>query len=361
MVRALLEGAEERGWKGTAVFSAVAEGRDWLARLRADHGDAVLLAPEGDRGELAGWLDELARDAGPAILHTHFTRYDLPALAVARRRPETAVIWHVHTPLYRGARAFARNGVKYAVLGRRADAILASGAAVADSLSRVGLPRRRVEVAGSGVRTDRFPLLADSERADARSELGLEPGARPLVHFGWDWFLKDGDLFLATVRELLEGGGQDALSVGAGEVGAAAIAEAGLGDTVRVVEPRDDVRTLYAAAEVFVSSSRVEGEPFAVIEALLSGTPVAASDLPGHRDVCSGLEAARVAAREPAAMAAAIRSLLALSPEERRRAAEATRNQVAARFDLGAWTERMFDRYRRALDRGAEDAEGGGG
>lgn len=375
MLRGLLEGARERGWKATVVLSAVAEGRGWLAQLRADHGDAVVLAPAdwevrpkagplppgrrvpglGGRGELANWLGDLLEGPGPAILHTHFTRFDLPALAVARSRPGTAVIWHVHTPLYRGARARARNAVKYALLGRRADAILVSGAAVADSLARVGVRRGRIEVAGSGVRTDRFPLVSEDERARARADLGLSPEARPLVHFGWDWFLKDGDLFLATVRELLgkeaAGRGPVALTVGAGEAGAEAIRREGLDGAVSVIEPREDVRTLYAAAEVFVSSSRVEGEPFAVIEALLSGTPVAVTDLPGHRDVCGGLEAARVAERRPEALAAAIESLLASPPEARRAAAEATRGQVAARFDLGAWTERMFDRYRRALDR----------
>jgi glycosyltransferase involved in cell wall biosynthesis len=354
MVRGLLEGARERGWEATVVLSGVAEGRDWLARLRADFGDAVVLAPEADRSELAGWLGGLLNGGAPAILHTHFTRFDLPALAVARRRPGTAVIWHVHTPLYRGMRARARNAVKYALLGRRADAILVSGAAVADSLARAGVRRSRVEVAGSGVRTDCFPLVSEDERARARADLGLSAQDRPLVHFGWDWFLKDGDLFLAAVRELLgadRAGQPPALTVGAGEAGVQAIQREGLNGAVSVIEPRDDVRTLYAAAEVFVSSSRVEGEPFAVIEALLSGTPVAVTDLPGHRDVCGGLEAARVAERRPEAMAAAIESLLAEPPEARRAAAEATRGQVAARFDLGAWTERMFDRYRRVLDR----------
>lgn len=356
MLRALLEGAEERGWRGTVVLSAVAEGRDWLADLRADHPDAVLLAPEGGRGELAEWLGGVLRPDEPTILHTHFTRFDLPAREVAARRSGTAVIWHVHTPLYRGPRALARNAVKYALLGRRVDAILVSGAAVADSLVRAGVRRRRIEVAGSGVRTDRFPLVSEDERRRARQELGLDAGARPLVHFGWDWFLKDGDLFVATIRELLgagEGPEPVAVTVGAGDAGARAISAAGLQGVVQVTEPRDDVRTLYAAAEVFVSTSRVEGEPFAVIEALLSGTPVAVTDLPGHRDVCGGLPAARVAERRPEAMAAAIESLLAQPTDTRRAAAEASRGQVAARFDLAAWTERMFDRYRRALDRHA--------
>jgi glycosyltransferase involved in cell wall biosynthesis len=355
MVRSLLEGAAERGWDGSVVFSAVAEGRPWLDELRADHDEAVLLAPEVDRSELADWLAGLLPEQAPAILHTHFTRFDLPALAAARRHGRTAVVWHVHTPLYRGARPLARNAVKYGLLGRRADAILASGAAVADSIARVGVPRARVEVAGSGVRTENFPLVDESERESARAALGLGREDAPLVHFGWDWFLKDGDLFLETVRALVgrgEGGsGPVALTVGANDVGAAAIAQLGLEGRVRVVEPRDDVRTLYAAAGVFVSSSRVEGEPFAVIEALLSGCLVAVTDLPGHRDVCGGLETARVAERRPEALADAIESLRALQGDERRRAVESTREQVATRFDLGRWTAAMFDRYSRVLGR----------
>lgn len=350
MARALLEGAKARGWEATVVFSAVSEGRRWLAELRGDHSDAVHIAPEGGRAELAAWLAELAASPGPAILHTHFTRYDLPALAVARGRAETAVVWHVHTPLYAGPRALVRNAVKYAVLGRRADAILASGVAVRDSIGRVGVPRSRVHVAGSGVRTEAFPLVTEPEQARARAELGFSPDAGPLVHFGWDWFLKDGDLFVATVRELVDRGASPlALTVGAGEPGAEAIRSAGLDGVIRVAEPRDDVRTLYAAAEVFVSSSRVEGEPFAVIEALLSGTPVAATDLPGHRDVCGGLETTRVVERRPESMADAIGSLLSSPRAEREQAAQATRAQVAARFGLDAWTERMFDSYLRVL------------
>jgi glycosyltransferase involved in cell wall biosynthesis len=353
MLESLLEGARDRGWEAIAVFSAVAEGRDWLERLRTAHPGAVRLAPEGGRRELTEWLGELlASGSGPAILHTHFTRFDLPALAAAREHEGTRVIWHVHTALYSGLRARLRNAIKYALLGRRVDAILASGEQPAASVIAAGVRSGRVEVAGNGVRTDAFPMLSDGERRAARAELGIEPGDRVLLHFGWDWFLKGGELYLQTVRELLDRGDSErlvGLTVAWRETAAGEdISRLGLGETVRVLEPRDDVRTLYAAADVFVASSRTEAEPFAVIECLLSGTRVAATDLPGHREVCASLPAARVVERSPQALADAVESLLAL-PAKSAPAATAGREELARRFDLGGWAERMFDRYQRVL------------
>lgn len=349
-VRALCEGARDRGWSAETVFSPDAEGRPWLLSYGEEM--RARLAPDRPRRELGDWIGEvLSERGGPAILHTHFTRYDLPSLHAARRRGGTAVIWHVHTPLYTGPRASARNVVKYGLLGRRVDAILASGAAPARTLERVGAPRDRLEVAGSGVRTDRFPLASDAERAAAREELGIPAAATVLLHFGWHWGLKDGDLFLAAVealsrelpdRELI------ALSVGADPAGDAAIADSPA--PVRMLAPRDDIRGLYAAADAFVSSSRVEGEPFAVIEAILSGLPVAATDLPGHRDVCGGLASCRIAGeRTPEALAAGVRSLLERPPDEAATERAASRERVAARFDLTGWAERMLGRYESAL------------
>lgn len=58
----------------------------------------------------------------------------------------------------------------------------------------------------------------------------------------------------------------------------------GLGDSVRLVGPVDDVPGLLGAVDLFVYSSRSEGCPNAVLEAMAAAVPVIASDIPGVRE-----------------------------------------------------------------------------
>lgn len=52
----------------------------------------------------------------------------------------------------------------------------------------------------------------------------------------------------------------------------------GLGSRIRFVGHVDDVRALYAEADVFVLSSRYEGVPAVILEALAAGLPIAATN-----------------------------------------------------------------------------------
>lgn len=46
-----------------------------------------------------------------------------------------------------------------------------------------------------------------------------------------------------------------------------------------------DIRELYTACDVCVSTSRIEGLPFNIMEAMACGLPVVASDIKGHREL----------------------------------------------------------------------------
>ena len=52
----------------------------------------------------------------------------------------------------------------------------------------------------------------------------------------------------------------------------------------------DDIPTLYSACDAVISSSRLEGLPFNIIEALGCNLPVFASNVKGHRDLCENGE-----------------------------------------------------------------------
>jgi glycosyltransferase involved in cell wall biosynthesis len=351
MTRALADVALAAGWRVELAFWPGAERRPWYQRLERETPAEVGVASGGGRRATATWIARrLEKDARPTIVHTHFTRFDLPAVLAARGHPDATVIWHVHTPLYRGARAFARGAAKYGVVGRSVDAILASGEEPAAGVLRCGAPRDRVTVVGSGVDTARFHPATPSDRSTARRELGLPQEASVLLHFGWDWDLKGGDLFVATVRALAQGG-EDVLGVTVTDTteGRRAVERAGLGDRLRVIAPRDEVATLYGSADLFLSSSRVEGEPFAVIEALCSGLPVVATDLPGHRGVCGGLDSCRLADRDPAALARGVVELRSRDESEAQRTALRARERTVERFDLQPWARRMLHHYRKCM------------
>src|SRR3546814_13089991 len=69
-----------------------------------------------------------------------------------------------------------------------------------------------------------------------------------------------------------------------------------------------------AAADVMALPSASEGLANAWIEALACGTPIVISDAGGAREVVDRAEAGRIVAREPLAIATAIRDLLSNPP-----------------------------------------------
>ena len=68
------------------MFTPISRERAWLAELDED-GIPYRFSPEGaSRRELTAWVaDMLAEDDGPAVLHTHFTHFDVAAARRGRR------------------------------------------------------------------------------------------------------------------------------------------------------------------------------------------------------------------------------------------------------------------------------------
>jgi glycosyltransferase involved in cell wall biosynthesis len=349
MLLAIGREAQARGWSVETVFQPDAEGRGWVSELR-DAGILVSFAPAGGgRRDLGRWLaGRLDGGREPLLLHTHFTAFDLAAVSAARGRDGSAVIWHMHSPLERSAGQWVRNAVKFAVAGRETERLLAVAPDVERQLRARLAPRGKVEYFPNAIDCERFALATGEERASARERLGLTTDGPVLAHFGWDWERKAGDLFVATVAELRRRG-IPALgaTVGGGDHAAAAAERHGVPDAVMALAPTGAVGDVYAAADVFVSCSRAEGMPFAVLEAIARGTPVVATDLPGHAAVASRMAACRLAAATPAGLAAAVEESLARPAAER---AE-SRAVMERELDVRPWARRLADLYERVAPR----------
>jgi len=113
----------------------------------------------------------------------------------------------------------------------------------------------------------------------------------------------------------------------------------------------DEMPALMNAADALVLSSVVEGLPMALIEAAASGLPAVATDVGGVREVVLDGHTGFVAPpRDPAALAAAMARLAALSPQERARMGVAARAHAVARFDLKLVAAEWDRAYRQLLE-----------
>jgi glycosyltransferase involved in cell wall biosynthesis len=350
MLSSLHEAVEAKGWAGEVVLGSGARGRAWVDELE-DAGIAVrFVAPRPRSAAREGLEPIVAEGVGPTILHTHFTGFDIPAAQVARRRDDALVFWHVHMGASNAPAVVARNVVKYATFGRSVDEILCVAPDAAAALARRGAPRDRVWLLLNAIDGRRFPLVTKERRDAARDALGVDDSSDVLLHFGWDWHRKGGDLFLRAAKQLLETGANvTAVTVGGGEPAVELGRELALGGRLVVAEPRERVQDLYAAADVFVSCSRREGMTYAVAEALCSGVPVVASDIPGQAAIAPEHGARRLTQLEPSSIAAAVGSLLARDPVESAADAAAGRDWVLAHMDLPVWSAGVVERYERAL------------
>jgi glycosyltransferase involved in cell wall biosynthesis len=356
MLSSILRAARERGWAVEAVFPPRAAERYWLEHLR-EAGIACRIAPGASRRELARtsrrelarWISAMLDESpAPTILHTHFSSYDDPAVLAKRRRGDVVVVWHVHTVLASSPRVYLTNLARFSLFARSVDLILCPARNVADGMIARGAPRRRVEVFPSPIDVDFFGLAGQDQRAAARAEVGVSPDRTVLLHFGRDREVKGTDLFLAAAEALAA---DDESIYGLLHVGdrLGASQYESVPGCVHLIHPVDDIRTLYACADVLVAPSRGEGMPFAVVECLSSGTPVVASDLPGHRMLARELAACEVVEREPGPIVAATRAMLDRPAEERAAEAAQAHAWIREHLHLDSAASRMIDHYDRLL------------
>ena len=239
-------------------------------------------------------------------------------------------------------------------LSRGTDVLVAVSPRIRDELAgRFAIaPRDRFAVVPLGFDLDALSALDEAARARSRAALGISPTAPVISTVGRLTAIKNHTLLLDAARRVVAST-PDALFLIAGDGELRGDLERyaeslGLADRVRFLGWRRDLPTIYGATDVFVLTSRNEGTPVALIEAMAAGVPGVATNVGGVADV---LEDARLGTMVPPddaeALAAAIDRLLssrALRCEQGRSA----RASALARYNL----PRLFadiDRLYRSL------------
>jgi glycosyltransferase involved in cell wall biosynthesis len=237
------------------------------------------------------------------------------------------------------------------VAHRLATHVTAVSEAVAGTARALGVPAARITVIPNGVDASRFDGAAPD-----RAALGAD-GAPLIGSVGCLEARKDyGTLLEALARLAVGGVAFSAAVVGEGRERASLERQAerlGIAGRVRFLGERRDVERLVPAMDVFVLSSREEGIPNALLEAMAAGRPCVATAVGGTPEVMRDGETGwLVPARAPQALAAALGEALA-RPDEARRRGEAARRWVLEALSIDAMARRHEAFYAAAVAEGA--------
>src|SRR4051794_13786442 len=134
---------------------------------------------------------------------------------------------------------------------------------------------------------------------------------------------------------------------------AATIRQRRLTERIDLLGNRGDVPGVLASADVFVLSSRSEGFPVSILEAMAAGLPVVATDVGGVAEsVVDGETGLLVPPGDPAGLAAALDRLLT-DGALRLRLGAAGRERARRHFDLAGFRRAHVELYLRELERRA--------
>lgn len=142
---------------------------------------------------------------------------------------------------------------------------------------------------GMGLDLGRFPQVTPEDREEGRRELGFGPDEFLFVYAAEFSGRKNQPLLLRAFAKAIEKNPRlRLLLAGTGatlEECRALAEELQLGEKVRFLGYVEEMARLYPLCDAAVSSSRIEGLPFNIMEAMACGLPVIASRVKGHTDL----------------------------------------------------------------------------
>jgi glycosyltransferase involved in cell wall biosynthesis len=332
-----------------AVTVGAPAGGPFLERFRAAGADVVEVAADRLSPRTLARVGRLIRERGAAVVHSHGKGAGLYG-RLAARRAGAAAVHTFHGLHYAGYPPGARAAylALERALARRSHTVIHVSASQAEAARPLGLaPADRSRIIVNGIDTAR--VEADVlPRARARAELGVPPAGAVLGTVARFDPVKALEVVLDALSRVP---GATLVLIGDGPQAAPLRARArrlGLEGRVVFAGARPNAARWFAALDAYVSASRGEGLPLALVEAMAVGLPVIASRVAGHVDtVADGETGVLVPVDDPAALAAAATTLLA-DPERARALGAAGRARARREFSVDRMAAEVAEVYRRA-------------
>ena len=278
---------------------------------------------------------------GADVVHTHGYHPDVLAGTLARSM--------------RAGRVSTAHGVTggnlknriFEWLQRRAwrnfDVVVAVAGPLKDRLVRSGVPAAVVALCPNA-----WSGTAALDRASARERLRLPPSGR---YIGWVGRLsreKGADVMVSAMAHLSPEIGLVMIGDGPEREALQQLAtELNVASRITWAGQVQGAGQCMAAFDAFALSSRTEGTPMVLFEAMAARVPIVATAVGGVPDVVSAAEAILVKSESPEELAAAIEQLFSAAPAAAARAA-AARRRLDERYALAPWLDRYEEFYARA-------------
>ncbi|HET7389156.1 MAG TPA: glycosyltransferase [Nocardioidaceae bacterium] len=294
----LLDGVEERGVHVVLEPSLVAP-----------------ISPKQDSIALQR-LTRLIATSGFDVVHTHSAKAGAIGRLSAYRARVPVIVHTYHGFPFHDFQNPATRAAYVAIerrLAKITDVVLAIGGGVATEALRRGLATpANLRTVAPAVEADTVPRTPTSRRA-ARLLLGLPDDARVVGTVGRLDYQKAPEHFVQAIAALRN---RDAIGcwIGSGDLlepTQALVRKLGLENRFRFAGERHDVPQLLPGLDVFAMSSRYEGLPCALVEAMRCGVPAAVTAVNSVPDlVVPGETGVLVPSGRPRQLAAGIDMLL---------------------------------------------------
>jgi glycosyltransferase involved in cell wall biosynthesis len=317
-------------------------------REAAQAADVPYVELEHVRRPIHPWDDALAlvalvrlcRKLRPDIVHAHSSKVGVLGRLAAWLARVPVRVFTVHGWSFAAYDGLA--GRLFLWIERLMRPLTTAVVCVSDATRRQGLAARACDPSRAVVIHNAVDAASFCERAET-------PGPCRIVSVGRFAYPKDFGTLLDAL-ELVEGDWHAAL-VGDGPGLEEVAARVEARGHVEVLGPRGDVSEVLARSDVFVLSSRSEGFPVSILEAMAAGLPVVATDVGGVAEAVVHDETGHlVPPGEPRALAEALERLVA-DPDLRRRLGESGRARALRLFDVPRYRAAHLDLYRRELAR----------
>lgn len=309
-------------------------------------------ASRADPGVTRALLEALSAPSSPTgpgfdLVHAHLPRAGVHA-RIAARRLRVPDIYTEHN-VFEAYQALSRIANKWTL--RLCNRVVAVSDSVARDVARHVSPDR-LSVVPNGVAI--APLPGPSDRRRARATLGVlesEPLIGSVANLRSE---KAQDVLLKAFSDVREQMPRARLAVIGADLGMGPplkdlAGHLGLGDSVMFLGHRADATELMAGFDVFALSSRAEGLPLALLEAMVRGVPPVCTAVGGVAGVIEDHKSGRlVPAGSPESLSEALLEVLT-DREGSARYGAAARAHVELEHSVQAMVDRYAELYEDAV------------